>query len=82
LGILSPDQSFPKAVRNRRPENLTANMDAGVTSTALASLANITYRPGLRLSFSPDGLKFPADSEATRLAAPNHSQHFSVRRSV
>ena len=58
--------NFLKAVRSRKREDLTADIEVGVASASLCHLAHISYRLGRRLAFDAKQLRF-ADSDANRL---------------
>jgi predicted dehydrogenase len=55
--------NFLEAVRTRNPKQLNADIETGVTSTALSHLANISYRLGRKLRFDPKQWEF-ADADA------------------
>ncbi|MBM3802459.1 MAG: Gfo/Idh/MocA family oxidoreductase [Acidimicrobiia bacterium] len=56
--------NFIQAVRSRKPEMLNADIEEGHRSSALAHLANLSYRLGRTLVFDPQSETFPGDAEA------------------
>jgi predicted dehydrogenase len=59
--------NFVDAVRSRKREDLTAEVEEGAISTTLVHLANISYRVGRTLYFDPKTYTCKGDSEANRL---------------
>jgi predicted dehydrogenase len=57
-------ENFVKAVRNRKPSDLTAEIEEGHYSSAMCHLANIAYRTGRTLTFDPASERFVDDAEA------------------
>ena len=60
-------ENFFKAVRSRNYQDLTADVEIGVTSAVLVHIANASYRVGRKLKFDPATMKFPGDAEANKL---------------
>lgn len=60
-------KNFFDAMRSRKHELLTADVEIGVTSAALVHIANISYRVGRKLNFDPKNWDFPGDAEANKL---------------
>lgn len=56
--------NFIKAVRNRRPSDLNADVEVGHRSATLCHLANIAARVGRRLRFNAKQERFLGDAEA------------------
>jgi hypothetical protein len=59
-------RNFIQAVRSRNPGDLTAKVRDLHYSSAMAHLANISYRTQRMLDFDPEGARFKADDEANR----------------
>ena len=53
--------------RSRNPNDLTADVEVGVTSAVLVHLANISFRRRKELAFDPKTLTFPGMPEANRM---------------
>ena len=69
--IVAPDAdrsehfvNFIEALRSRNRAHLNCEIEDGHLSTALAHLANISYRTGRKLTFDPVTETFPGDDEA------------------
>jgi predicted dehydrogenase len=60
-------ENFLKAVRSRKPEELTADIEVGVMSASLVHLANASYRTGRKLAVDAKAMKFLGDAEANGL---------------
>jgi hypothetical protein len=60
-------ENFFKAVRSRKPEELTADVELGVISASLVHLANASYRTGRKLAVDVKAMRFVGDSEANAL---------------
>lgn len=73
--------NFFEAVRSRRREDLTADIEVGVASASLCHLANISYRLGRRLEFDAKQLRF-ADSDANRLLTRQYRAPYVVPEQV
>ena len=74
--------NFLQAVRNSRRQDLTADVEVGVTSAALCHLANISYRLRRMLAFDAGRWEFPGDSEANRLLTRDYRAPFAVPEKV
>lgn len=59
--------NFTQAVRSRRVEDLTCDVEQGHLSAALCHLANVSYRTGRSLRFDPAKEAIPGDAEANKL---------------
>ena len=59
--------NFIDAVRSRRHESLTAEIEEGAISTTLVHLANISYRLGRTLHFDAATYSCQGDEEANRM---------------
>src|SRR5204863_3328555 len=70
--------NFLSAVRSRKHEDLTADVQIGVTSADLCHLANISYRLKRRLNFDPSSGKFVKDDEANRMLTRNYRAPYVV----
>ncbi len=75
-------RNFLRAVRSRRPSDLTAEIAEGHLSAALAHLANISYRTGRSLRFDPSSETFPGDEEANRLLRRGYRAPYVVPERV
>jgi predicted dehydrogenase len=75
-------QNFLAAVKSRRHEDLTADVQIGVLSADLCHLANIAYRTGRTLKFDPEAQKFFNDSEADRLTTREYRKGYVVPENV
>ncbi|MGH9661552.1 MAG: Gfo/Idh/MocA family protein, partial [Bryobacteraceae bacterium] len=71
-------QNFQKAMRSRKPSDLTADIEEGHLSAALCHMANISYRTGRKLVFDPAAEKFIGDSEANALVTRKYREPFVV----
>ena len=59
-------QNFIDCVKNRKSEELLAEIEEGHYSAMLSHLGNISYRTGKRLVFDPKTETFPEDKEANQ----------------
>jgi predicted dehydrogenase len=57
-------QNFITCVKNRKQEELIADIEEGHYSALLCHLGNISYRTGRRLKFDPKTETFPGDDQA------------------
>jgi predicted dehydrogenase len=60
-------RNFLRAVRSRKHTDLTADVEEGHKTAALAHLANIAYRTRQTLTFEPAGERFAGNEEANNL---------------
>jgi predicted dehydrogenase len=74
--------NFISAVRNRKRETLNAEIEEGHFSTALAHLANISYRVGRTLTFDPKTETFPGDTEANAFLGREYRAPYVVPEKV
>ena len=74
--------NFLQAVRSRRHTDLTCDIEEGHLSASLCHLANVSYRTGRKLTFSPETETFLSDGEANMLLARNYRTPFVVPASV
>jgi predicted dehydrogenase len=84
-GNISDDphfESFIKAVRSRNESDLRAGPDELHYSSALAHLANISYRTGRMIHFDPDAEKCIGDEDANGLLTRTYREPFVVPDSV
>jgi len=65
-------------VRSRRRQDLNCEIEEGHMSTALAHLANISYRTGRKLVFDPDTETFPGDDEANKLLTREYREPYTL----
>lgn len=75
-------ENFLKAVKSRRHQDLTADVQAGVTSANLCHLANISYRLGRKLEFDPVKEQFVSDAEANRMLTREYRKPYIVPERV
>jgi len=74
--------NFIEAVRRRKPELLTAEIEEGHLSAGLCHLANISYRTGRSLRFDPATEKFIGDPQADSLLKRSYRPPFVVPEQV
>jgi predicted dehydrogenase len=74
--------NFFDAMRSRRKEDLTAEIEEGAASTVLVHLANISYRVGRTINFDPKTLTIMGDPEAAKLATREYRKPFVVPEKV
>ena len=70
------------AVRSRRREDLSAEIEQGHYSSALCHLANIAYRVDRTVKFDPSSEKFVGDAEADALLTRPEREGFVVPTAV
>ncbi len=70
--------NFLAACRSRRHQDLTADVEVGVTSIALAHFANISYRLGRRLTIDQDAWSIVGDAEAERMLTRSYRAPYVV----
>jgi len=75
-------RNFIRAVRSRKPAELTADIVEGHRSAALSHLANIAYRTGRTLRFDPNTERFLNDEEANRLLRREYRAPYVVPEKV
>jgi predicted dehydrogenase len=74
--------NFFDAVRNRKRETLTAEIEEGAASTVLVHLANISYRVGRTINFDPKTMTITGDAEAAKLMTRDYRKPFVVPEKV
>ena len=74
--------NFFSAVRDRKRETLSAEIEEGAASTVLVHLANISYRVGRTLHFDPKTMTITGDSEASKLMTRDYRKPFVVPEKV
>jgi predicted dehydrogenase len=74
--------NFVEAMRRRKPELLTAEIEEGHLSSALGHLANISYRTCRSLRFDPATEKFIGDPQADGLLKRSYRTPFLVPEQV
>ena len=74
--------NFLKAVRSRKPEDLTAPVEVGVQSATLCHLANISYRRGRKLEWDSGAGRFAGDAEASALLTRRYRAPYIVPEKV
>jgi predicted dehydrogenase len=75
-------RNFLSAVRSRKRETLTADIEQGHFSAALCHLANISYRTGRKLEFDPAKEQFVGDTQANSMISREYRAPFVVPRNV
>lgn len=75
-------QNWVQAIRSRKREELTADIEQGHLSSALCHLANIAYRVDRTVRFDPDREKFVGDGEADKLLRRDPRPPFAVPDTV
>ena len=74
--------NFLGAVRSRRKSEQNGPVETAHYSSALAHLANISFRLGRRVEFDPARERFVADTEADRLLSRDYRAPFVVPERV
>jgi predicted dehydrogenase len=75
-------KNFFDAMRAKRKEDLTAEVEEGAASTVLVHLANISYRLGRTINFDPKTLSIVGDSEAVKMMTRDYRKPFVVPEKV
>ncbi len=70
--------NFIKAVKSRKPSDLTCDIEEGHFSAALCHLANISYRTGRKLTFDAKNENFGNDYEANLLLSRDYRAPYIV----
>jgi hypothetical protein len=70
------------AVRNRKRNDLAAEIEEGRRSATLVHLANIAYRTGRTLTFDPKTEHFVDDAEADQLLTRRYRAPYVVTDQV
>lgn len=71
-------QNFIDCVKNRKAENLLADIEEGHYSALLCHLGNIAYRTGRRLEFDPVKETFPHDADANKYLSREYRKGFEL----
>lgn len=71
-------QNFIACVKNRKQEELIADIEEGHYSAMLCHLGNISYRTGRRLEFDAASETFPHDKEANALLGREYRKGFEL----
>jgi predicted dehydrogenase len=74
--------NFAAAVRSRRRQDLTAEIEEGALSCTLMHLANISYRVGRTLQWDAKTMTCVGDEEANRLLTREYRAPFVVPHNV
>jgi predicted dehydrogenase len=74
--------NFFEAVRNRKKDTLTAEIEEGAASTVLVHLANISYRVGRTVNFDPKTMMITGDKEAAAMMTRDYRKPFVVPEKV
>ncbi len=75
-------QNFITAVRSRKQEDLTCDIEEGYLSTVLPLLGNISYRLGRNLTFKGSKEKFKNDPEADAMLTREYREPYVVKDQV
>ncbi|MCC7174156.1 MAG: Gfo/Idh/MocA family oxidoreductase [Bryobacterales bacterium] len=75
-------ENFFKAVRSRRLEDLTAEVEPAVISASLVHLANASYRTGRKLAVDAAAMRFTGDAEANALLTRQYRAPYLVPSKV
>ena len=75
-------RNWALAVRSRRRDDLSAEIEQGHYSSALCHLANIAYRVDRTVSFDPEKEQFVGDDEADQLLTRPEREGYAVPRDV
>jgi predicted dehydrogenase len=74
--------NFFDAVRTRKRETLTAEIEEGAASTVLVHLANISYRLARTVNFDPKTMTITGDKEAAAMMTRDYRKPFVVPEKV
>jgi predicted dehydrogenase len=74
--------NFFEAVRERKREILSAEVEEGAASTVLVHLANISYRLGRTINFDPATMAITGDAEAAKMMTREYRKPFVVPEKV
>jgi predicted dehydrogenase len=74
--------NFIKAMRSRKAEDLTADVEEGYRSAVLVHLANASYRTGRAVNFDPATEQVVGDPEAAKLMTRVYRKPFVVPEKV
>jgi len=74
--------NFIRAIRSRKTSEQNGPVESVHYSSALAHLANISFRLGRRLEFDPQRERFTADPEADRMLSRDYRTPFVVPERV
>ena len=74
--------NFLQAVKTRRRESLTAEIEQGALSAALCHMANTSYRLGRKLTMDPATVRYEADAEANRMLTREYRKPYEVPTKV
>ena len=74
--------NFIEAIRNRKREGLTAEIEEGAFSCNLMHLANVSYRVGRTLNWDAKKMQCIDDDEANKLLTRNYRSPFVVPKTV
>jgi len=75
-------ENFIQAVRSGKKSDLNGPVETAHYSSALAHLANISFRLGRCLQFDPRMEQFPGDPEANRMLTRTYREPFVVPKKV
>jgi hypothetical protein len=75
-------RNWALAVRSRRRDDLSADIEQGHMSSALCHLANIAYRVDRTVRFDPQAETFVDDADADALLTRDEREGFAVPKEV
>jgi hypothetical protein len=75
-------QNWIAAVRSRRVQDLTADIEQGHLSSCLSHLANVAYATGRTLDFDPVKEVFTNDADANRLLTRDYRSPYILPDNV
>jgi len=75
-------RNFLAAVKSRRAEDLTCDIEVGASAAALCHLANISYRLGRKLTYDAATGHFAGDAEANRMLTRDYRAPYVVPEKV
>jgi hypothetical protein len=70
------------AMRSRKRDDLTAEIEQGHLSSSLCHLANIAYRLDQTVNFDPQAEKFIGNTDADRLLSRPERNGFAIPRTI
>jgi len=73
-------QNFIDCVKNRKSQELLAEIEEGHYSALLSHLGNISYRTGRRLVFDPKTETFPEDKDANQFLTRDYRDGYELPR--
>ena len=74
--------NFLQAVKARKRESLTAEIEQGAMSAAMCHMANTSYRVGRKLTFDERTMRYVGDAEANRMLTREYRKPYVVPAQV